>query len=129
MASDLRVVLPNRPGALLQASEVLAEAGLALNGFAGDIRPGERWGYLHVLVDEGEKGRKALEDAGFEVTSSQDVDVLQAEKHTGALAEEIKRYSEAGRNIEVLYLSTTGQIVIGTDDMQAERTGVRMKDS
>ena len=129
MAVDLRIVTPNRPGALLEATETLAAAGIPLEGFCGDLRPGERWGYLHFLVADGDGGKKALEAAGFEVTSSHDVDVLDLDKHTGSLAEEVKRYSGEGRNIEVVYIATAGQIVIGTDDMQKERVGVRMEDA
>ena len=129
MASDLRVVLPNRPGALLEACETLAGAGIPLLGFSGDLRPGERWGYLHVLVEDGATAQKELEGAGFEVTSTHAVNVLAVDKHAGALAEEIKRYSEEGKNIEVVYMSSMGEIVLATDDMQHERLGVRMDDS
>ena len=129
MAFDVRVVLPNRPGALLQACESLANAGVPLEGFAGDLRPGERWGYLHILVTDLEAATKALESTGFEVTSSHDVDVLEVDRHTGALAEEVKRYSEEGRNIEVVYMATGGKVVVGCDDMQQERVGVRMEDA
>ena len=127
MAFDLRVVLPNRPGALLEACAALADAGVPLEGFAGDLRPGERWGYLHVLVTDLAAATKALESTGFEVTSSHDVDVLDVDRHTGALAEEVARYSEEGRNIEVVYIATGGKVVIGTDDMQKERPGIRME--
>lgn len=129
MACDLRVVLPNRPGALLQACEVLAQASIPLRGFSGDLRPGERWGYLHVLVDDGETARKELEASGFEVTSTHEVNLLTVDKHLGVLAEEIKRYSDAGKNIEVVYMSSTGEIVVATDEMQAQRVGVRMDDA
>lgn len=129
MASDLRVVLPNRPGALLQACELLAEAGVPLLGFAGDLRPGERWGYLHVLVEDGPTAQKKLESNGFEVTSTHQVNVLAVDKHPGVLVEEIKRYSEEGKNIEVVYMSSQGEIVVATDDMQQERLGVRMDDA
>ena len=129
MAYDLRIVLPNRPGTLLGASETIAAAGVPLLGFCSDIRPGERWGYLHVLVEDPAAAQSALETAGIEVTSVHQVDLNAVDKHTGVLAEEIKRYSEAGRNIEVMYLTSEGQIVIGTEDMLEERLGVRMKDA
>ncbi|HWC13772.1 MAG TPA: amino acid-binding ACT domain-containing protein [Actinomycetota bacterium] len=129
MASDLRVVLPNRPGALLEACDILARAGIPLLGFAGDLRPGERWGYLHVLVDDGATAQDELEANGFEVTSTHEVNVLSVDKHPGALAEEIKRYSDAGKNIEVVYMSSAGEIVVATDDMQHQRRGVRMDDA
>ena len=129
MAFDLRLVVPNRPGTLLHMFETIAAAGVPVLGFCGDLRPGERWAYLHVLVDDRETAQAALERAGLEVTDVHNVDVHAVDKHTGALAEEIKKYSDAGRNIEVLYLTSEGHIVIGTEDMLEERLGVRMKDA
>lgn len=128
MAFDLRVVLPNRPGALLDTCDTLAQAGIELFGFCGDIRPGERWGYLHVLVEDEKAAQAALEAAGIEVTRVSKVDVNVVDKHTGALAEEVQKYSNESRNIEVIYLDTDGRIVVGTDDMLEERLGERMGD-
>lgn len=128
MAFDLRVVVPNRPGTLMETCDTLVHAGIELFGFCGDIRPGERWGYLHVLVEDKAAAQAALEAAGIEVTSVHKVDVNSVDKHMGALAEEVKKYSDAGRNIAVLYLASDGSIVIGTDDMLEERLGVRMGD-
>ena len=128
MAFDLRVVVPNRPGVLLDTCNTLAKAGIELFGFCGDIRPGERWGYLHVLVEDKEAAQAALEGAGIEITKVQKVDVNTVDKHTGALAEEVQKYSREGKNIEVIYLATDGRIVIGTEDMLEERPGVRMGD-
>lgn len=128
MAFDLRVVVPNRPGTVLATCDTLVEAGIELFGFCGDIRPGERWGYLHVLVEDGDAAKAALERAGIEVTSIHRVDVIAVDKHIGALAAEVQKYSDAGRNIQVLYLASDGRIVIGTEDMLEERLGVRMGD-
>lgn len=129
MPFDLRVVVPNRPGTLLATCDALADAGIELLGFCGDIRPGERWGFLHVLVEEPDAAQAALQAAGMEITSVHKVDVNDVEKHTGALADEIREYSDKGRNLEVLYLDTYGRIVVGTDDMLTERLGRRMGDT
>lgn len=129
MPSDLRVVLPNRPGALLQALTVLRDAGINIESFCGDIRPGEKWGYMHLLVDDVRSARQAIEKAGLEVTSEHDVDVVPVENRPGALADAVKRYSDDARNIEVLYTARDGRVVIGTEDMQKERYGVRMGDA
>lgn len=129
MAYDIRAVVPNRPGTLLMTCDTLAKAGIELLGFCGDIRPGERWGFLHVLVDDADAAQAVLEAAGIEVTSVHKVDVNEVEKHTGALANEVRKYSESERNIEVLYLDTHGRIVVGTEDMLTERLGVRIEDA
>ena len=129
MAVDVRVVLPNRPGTVVEVLESIASAGINVEGFCGDIRPGERWGYIHLLVEDGPAAAAAIEAAGYEVTGEHKVDILQLEDTPGALAEAAARYSREGRNMEVLYVASGSRIVIGTEDMQDERHGVRMKDA
>ena len=129
MPTDLRVVLPNRPGALVEALTALGEAGVNIDSFCGDLRPGERWGFLHLLVEDPSDARVALERAGFEVTGEHEVDVVGVEDRPGALAQAVKSYSDEGRNIEVLYTASSGRVAIGTEDMQRPRYGVRMKDA
>ena len=122
---DLRLALPNRPGALLQALDVIAQAGVSVEAACGDIRPGERWGYLHVLLDELEPANSALGKAGFEVLSTHDVEIREVGDQPGALAELIREFADAGRNLEVIYTSSRG-VVLGTEDMLTERFGVKM---
>jgi hypothetical protein len=128
MATDLRIVLPNRPGALLKTLGILADAGLNLNGFCGDIRPGEPWAFLHILVDDPAPARAVLEAEHVEITAEHEVDVFDVGNYPGALAEAVARYTEAGRNIEVVYTSREGRAVIGTEDMLRERYGIRMEE-
>jgi hypothetical protein len=129
MAVDLRVVLPNRPGTVIQVLEAVASEGINVEGFCGDIRPGERWGYIHLLVEDGPAATRAIERAGYEVTGEHKVDILKLDDEPGALAKAAARYSREGRNMEVLYVASGSRIVIGTEDMQDERLGVRMKDA
>ena len=126
---DLRVVLPNRPGALADALGVLAAAGVNIQSFCGDLRPGDTWGYAHFLVAESDEARSLLEQAGFEVTSEHDVEVIAVEDRPGGLAEAVNRYADEQRNIEVLYTTSDGRVVVGTEDMQKSRPGVRMRDA
>lgn len=129
MATDLRVVLPNRPGMLLTACEALDKAGVTLQSVCGDLRPGERWAYLHFLVDDAAASRSALEGAGVEVVSEHDVELFPVAGSGHALMEAVSRYTEEGRNVEIVYLAPDGQLVIGTEDMRRERPGVKMRDA
>ncbi len=113
----------------MEALNCLCAAGVNIDSFCGDIRPGDRWGFMHVIVEDGAAARRALESAGVEVTSEHDVDVVEVEDRPGRLAEVIRGYAEAGRNIEVLYTATNGHVVIGTEDMQKPRLGVRMENA
>ena len=129
MNIDIRVAVPNMPGAVMKACATLGDAGVNIDAFCGDLRPGESWGYLHFLVTDADKAIAALEGAGYEILSRHDVDVLKVGNEPGTLAEAVGRYSGDGRNIEVLYMASNSQIVIGTEDMQQDRLGVRMKDA
>jgi hypothetical protein len=129
LPTDLRVVLPNRPGALMEALTALSQAGVNLDSYCGDMRPGERWGFLHLLVEDAEAASGVLEGLGFEITGWHEVDVVGVEDRPGALAAALKRYSDEGRNIEVLYPAGSGRVAIGTEDMQRPRYGIRMKDA
>ena len=126
---DLRAVLPNRPGALLQALTALSDKGINIESFCGDLRPGETWGYVHILVSDSGRARAALETMGIEVVSEHDVDVIDVANEPGGLADAVRGYSEDFRNIEVLYTARDGRVVIGTEDMQKDRPGVPLKDA
>lgn len=129
MATDLRVVLPNRPGMLLTACEALDSAGVSLQSVCGDLRPGERWGYLHLLVDDAATARAALEGAGLQVASEHDVELVPVEGSKHALTEAVARYTGEGRNVEIVYLSQDGRLVMGTEDMRRDVPGVKVSDA
>jgi hypothetical protein len=128
VAKDLRVIVPNRHGAALEVFETIAAGGVNLDGMCGDLRRGERWGYIHVLTENATTAREAIERAGFEVDSEQPVEVLELEDRPGAIADALRPFREAGRNISVLYMATDTRVVIGTEDMLQERAGVKMVD-
>jgi hypothetical protein len=129
MAVDLRIVVPNRPGTAAEMCDAIARAGVNIDGFCGDLRPGERWGYLHVLVEDGATARRAVEEIGFEVLHERRADIVEIEDRPGALAELLRSYSERGINIESLYMSSRGWLVISTEEMLDERPGVKMGDA
>jgi hypothetical protein len=129
MAVDLRIVVPNRPGTAAEMCDAIARAGVNIDGFCGDLRPGERWGYLHVLVEDGARARRAVEEIGFEVLHERRADIVEIENRPGALAELLRSYSERGINIESLYMSSRGWLVISTEEMLDERPGIKMGDA
>jgi hypothetical protein len=129
MPTDLRFVVVNRPGALMEALNALCAAGINIDSFCGDIRPGERWGFMHVVVEDGPAASAALTAAGVEVGSEHEVDVVPVEDRPGKLAELVRSYADAGRNIEVLYTASSGRVVIGTEDMQKPRYGIRTEEA
>lgn len=128
MSTDLRLAIANRPGTLAMACEVLAAAGVNVEGASGDLRPGEKWGYVHVLVDDADKAHAALGEAGIEVIGEHHVDVVEIPAGNVNLGEIVTQYT-GDRNMEVFYPTLDGRLAIGTEDMQAERRGIRMGDT
>ena len=128
MSTDLRLAIANRPGTLAKACDVLAEAGVAVEGVSGDLRPGEKWGYVHVLVDDSEKANAALAEAGIEVIGEHRVELVEFTQDMN-LGEIVTSYTGADRNMEVFYPTLDGRLAIGTEDMRAKRPGVRMGDA
>jgi hypothetical protein len=126
---DVRVVVPNRPGSVLEALTALEARGINIESFCGDLRPGESWGYIHFLVGDSEKAGAALAEAGIEVVSEHDVEVIEVENRPGGLADAVRAYADEMRNIEVFYTARDGRVVVGTEDMQKPRPAVRMRDA
>jgi hypothetical protein len=119
--------MPNRPGTLLSVLRAIADAGINILGTAADIRPGEQWGYLHLLIEDSETAQRAIEKVGFEVTSVHEVDVIKLQDRPGAILEASQTYTESGQNIEVFYMAHE-RLVIGTDSMRKPIVGRSMRD-
>jgi hypothetical protein len=128
VSTDLRLAVANRPGTLAKACDVLATAGVTVEGIAGDLRPGEKWGYVHVLVDDSAKAHAALDRAGIEVIGEHNVELVEFSPDAN-LGEIVTGYTGSDRNMEVFYPTLDGRLAIATEDMRAERRGVRMGDT
>ncbi|MGH2787112.1 MAG: ACT domain-containing protein [Actinomycetota bacterium] len=129
MAFDLRIVVPNRPGAAAELLEALAAAGINIEGACGDLRRGERWGYVHVLVDDQVRASEVVERAGFEVTDQYEVELIDIENRPGAMAEIVRSFAARGTNIDVLYVAAADRLVVGTEDKRPQRRGIKMPDA
>ena len=119
MATDLTVGLVNQPGTLLSASDALARAGINIEGACGYVCEGR--GVYHVLVEETERARRALIDAGFEIQAERSVLITPIENRPGSAAAVLRRVAEAGANVDLLYVAADGQLVLGGDDLHALR--------
>src|SRR5918997_6401065 len=100
MPRDLRIAAPNRPGAGLAIFKALAGAGINIDGLCADLRPGERWVYVHILVEESGPARAAIEGAGFEVLSDREVFTVDLEDRPGGDEEVVQEHTALGKKIE-----------------------------
>jgi hypothetical protein len=117
MATDLMVGLVNRPGSLLRASEALGGAGVNIEGACGYVCEGQ--GVFHVLVEDAERARRALIDAGLEIRAERRVVVTAIENRPGSAAEVLRRVADAAVSIDLLYSTADGRLVLGGDDVSA----------
>jgi len=111
MATDLTVGLINRPGTLAQASDALGRAGINIDGACGFVCGGQ--GVFHVLVEDAEQARRALIDAGFEIQDERQVVVAPVENRPGGAAAILRQVAEASVNVDLLYLTADGRLVLG----------------
>ena len=119
MVTDLAVRLLNQPGTLLRASEALGRAGINIEGACGYVCDGQ--GVFHVLIEDAERGRRALIDAGLEVQTERRVVATPVENKPGSAAAVLARVAAAKLNIDLLYVTHDGRLVLGGDDVPAIR--------
>jgi hypothetical protein len=121
MASDLTVTLEDRPGTLADMGDALGRAGVNIDGIAGATGSGSP--QIHILVEDAEAARAALAEAGIEVGPAKDVVKMGFEDRPGELGEIGRRIADTGTNIEVVYISCDGQLVLATSN-NAAVTGI-----
>ncbi|MCI0582954.1 MAG: ACT domain-containing protein [Chloroflexi bacterium] len=117
MATDLTVGLVDRPGSLARASDVLGRAGINVEGASGYLCDGQ--GVFHVLVVDAERARRALIDSGFEIQAERQVVTVPVENRPGEGARLLRRLADANVNIDLIYTTLSGELVLGTDDLAA----------
>lgn len=117
MPKDLTVVLVDRPGTLADAAEALGRAGINVDGVCGFPAGGE--GIMHVLVEDAAGAREALSAAGLEVRDERDVAVTPVEDRPGAGGVLLRRVADSGANVNLLYLTMDGRLVLSGEDVSA----------
>jgi hypothetical protein len=127
MATDLRVVVDDRPGGLASVGEALGTAGINIEGLCG-VGLGDR-GVIHVLVEDGAAARAALEAAGLAVeTESEPLvsDVSAGAGTPGTMGQMARAIANAGVNLQAVYIATNNRAVAVTDDNEKARSALGM---
>ncbi|MPZ94525.1 MAG: ACT domain-containing protein [Propionibacteriales bacterium] len=122
MATDVTVILDDRPGELARLGETAASAGVNIRGLAA--LTGEGRGVVHVLVDDAVVRRlhDALDAAGMGVADEREVFVVDVEDRPGTLGGLTRRLADAGVNVDLAYTTFGGvRIVLATDDVESAR--------
>lgn len=122
LAKDLTVTLEDRPGTLAAMGEALGKAGINIEGACGFPVGGK--GIAHLVVEDAAGARRALEQAGIQVSGERDVLVINVEDKPGALGSISRKVADAGVNIEVFYLASRTRLVLGTSDNAKAKSAV-----
>jgi hypothetical protein len=125
---DLTVSLEDRPGELARVGEALGAVGINVEGMCATTAGGG--GIVHLLVEDAGAARAALENAGIQIAG--EADPLIAEfpadqvDRPGAMGAMARAVSDAGVNIQVVYLATKNRGVMVTSDNVKARTALGM---
>jgi len=125
VATDLTVILEDRPGELARLGETTGESGINLLGMCA--MTGEGKGVIHVLVDDDEAAEvhEALESAGMGVASEREALVIDIEDRPGTLGDTARTLADASVNIELAYTTFGGvRLVVVTDDLDSARAAL-----
>lgn len=122
MATDLAIVLEDRPGELAKVGKALGNAGVNIEGVIGVTVAGK--GEVHVLVEDAAAAHDALEAAGIQVAADHEVLILDVEDKPGTLGEVAGKLGEADVNLNLAYLATGTRLVLGADDIDKARSAL-----
>ncbi|HEX5893920.1 MAG TPA: ACT domain-containing protein [Solirubrobacterales bacterium] len=120
---DLTVILEDRPGALADLGDATGGAGINIEGMCAVTGGGK--GEIHILVDDVDATREALEFAGMEVSGERDVLVVEVEDRPGTMAAVARKLGDAGVNVGLAYTTFGGvKLVLGVDDLEKAQAAV-----
>jgi hypothetical protein len=114
VATEFAVTLSNVPGSLSRLGQVLGDARVNIEAIQGMIQGAE--GLVRFVPDSRERATRALDAAGFPHTT-REVLIVRVLDEPGALGEVAFVMATAGINIDSVYVTTRGYVVLGVDDL------------
>ena len=114
MAVQFEVSLENKPGSLARLTTVLGDADVNIEAIQG--RSGKTDSVVHFITDKPEHAANVLSKAGLPFRQK-DVVIVRVLDQPGMLGDVALVMSEAGINIESVYVTTKGHIVLEVDDV------------
>lgn len=126
MATDVTVILDDRPGELARLGECAGAAGVNIDGLAAFTGDGR--GVVHVLVIDDavvERLHDALRAGGMGIADEREVLVVDVEDRPGSMGEVTRRLARARVNIDLAYTTFGGvRLVIATEDLASARAAL-----
>jgi hypothetical protein len=120
---DLTVMLDDEPGSLADLGEATGGANINIEGMCATTAGGK--GEIHILVEDPEATREALQGSGIEVSGDRDVLVAEVEDRPGTMAEVARKLGDADVNIEFAYTTFGGvRLVFGVNDLDKAQAAI-----
>jgi len=114
--TQLTVFLENRSGRLAEVADLLGSAGINIRGFS--TTEAAEYGIVRLIVDDPDRARTLLHDAGFTTHLSQ-VICVKVPDEPGGLARVLDQVAEAGASIDYLYSISFQNICFAVRDIDS----------
>jgi hypothetical protein len=114
MATEFKVILEDMPGTLARFGSVLGDARINIDAIQGTSREGK--GVVQFVSNDPDKAARALEAAGISYTK-REVLIVRVLDEPGMLGDVALVMAGAGINIDSVYVTTHGHMVLGVDDV------------
>lgn len=114
MATEFAVTVTDVPGSLARLGQALGDERVNIEAIQGTTGAGQ--GQVRFVADDRERAKRALAAAGFPY-ATREVLVVRVLDEPGALGEVALVMATAGINIDSVYVTTKGYVVLGVDDL------------
>ncbi|HEX2439235.1 MAG TPA: ACT domain-containing protein [Methylomirabilota bacterium] len=115
MATEFSVILEDEPGTLARLCGALGDAGINIEAIAGSSRGGTS--RVQFVCDAVQRATEILATAGIPCTT-REVLVVRVLDKPGMLGDVALVMSKAEVNIDSVYVTMRGHVVLGVDDLQ-----------
>lgn len=115
MATEFTVNLEDRPGTLARLGTVLGDAAVNIEAIHGISREGS--GIVQFVPHDRGEAARAL-DAARIAYRTREVLIVKVLDEPGTLGDVALVMSQAGINIDSVYVTTRGLVVLGVDDLK-----------
>ena len=114
MAVEFKLTVQDTPGTLARLGGILGEAQVNIEAIHGTSREGK--GFVQFVPNDEDQAARALDTAGI-AYSKREVLVVRVLDEPGMLGDLALVMAKAGINIDSVYVTTKGHIVLGVDDL------------
>lgn len=112
---QLSVFVENKAGRASEVTDALGAAGVNIRGFG--VADTADYGIVRLVVDDPDRARSALHEAGFAVKVN-DVLCVELPDQPGGLAGVLKAVAGAGVNVEYVYSLIGTYVVLNVADTE-----------